>query len=112
MAAVDELKLYLGIDSEDTDRDELLELIVTGAESRILSLLNAGTEEVPEELQYIVTELSVIRFNRIGNEGMATFTQDGESITYSDDDLAAFMDAIDAWNAAQIPAQKGRVRFL
>ncbi|MCC8177362.1 MAG: phage head-tail connector protein [Bacteroidales bacterium] len=102
---LDDVKTLLGI--EDDDLDEKLNIMIKTAGARVLSLLEA--EEVPEELEYIVCELTVSRFNRLGNEGMSTFSQDGESMTYGND-LEPYMDAIDAWNA--VNGAKGVVRFL
>ena len=63
---------------------------------------------MPEELSYIVTEMAVARFNRIGNEGMSSYTQEGESITYGSD-ISPYLTAIQSWNEKH--GTKGRVRF-
>ena len=71
-----------------------------------------GTDAVPEELLYIVTEAAVIRFNRIGSEGMASHNVEGESVAFSGDEFAPFAEDIQAWQLAQAEPKKGRVRFL
>ena len=109
MAALNDVKLMLGI--EDTDMDNKLNLIIVNAEKQILAYLPADTAEVPEQLQYIVTELAIVRFNRIGNEGMASYSQEGESITYGDD-IAPYLPAIQAWLNTQEKNNRGVVRFL
>lgn len=114
MSAIDDLKVMLDFDGEDAARDKRLNLIIKNAEASLLTRL-PGQKEIPNELSYIVVELAIIRFNRIGNEGMKTFRQEGEDITYDlTDDLAPFMDAINAWlnNQEDPPGKAGKVQFL
>jgi hypothetical protein len=110
MAVLDEVKLMLDI--TDVDMDEKLGLIIANSQKKLLTYLPSGTIEVPDALSYIVTELSVTRFNRIGNEGMTAYSQEGESITFDSDDMAPYLSAINAYNAAQTDATSGVVRFL
>lgn len=64
---LEDLKSLLGL-PEDADEglDRRLNLILSGTKSRLKSLL--GGIEPPEELNYIILEVSVIRYNRIGSE--------------------------------------------
>lgn len=109
MAALEDTKLLLGITG--TDMDDKLNLIITNAGRQVLAYLPAETEEIPDPLQYIVTELAIVRFNRIGNEGMSSYSQEGESITYGDD-IAPYLSAIQAWLSTQEKNNRGVVRFL
>lgn len=109
MTTLDDVKLLLGI--TDSDMDGKLNLIIRNAEKQILAYLPEGIGFVPDPLQYIVTELAIVRFNRIGNEGMSSYSQEGESITYGDD-IAPYMAAIQAWISTQESNNRGVVRFL
>ena len=111
MAVLDDVKLLLDISEEDIDMDRKLVLIIKNAEQQVLSYLPSGFKEVPEALSYIVCELSVSRYNRIGNEGMSSYSQEGESITYGDD-LSPYLSAIEVWNKKQQDNTRGVVRFL
>ena len=42
--------------------------------------------EVPLELEYIVDEATIRRFNRIGSEGMKSESVEGHSVTFDDND--------------------------
>lgn len=68
-AMLDDLKRILGIAPEDTDLDDKLNWIISSVRSR-LKLLLGGTDP-PEEMNYIIVEVAVVRFNRIGSEGTA-----------------------------------------
>lgn len=106
---LEEIKKLLGIDG--TALDDKLHIILQSVQAR-LKILLGGVTEIPPSLQYIVTEVSVIRFNRIGSEGMSSHSVEGESISFSDNDFAGFMDEIEAWQDEQKGTKRGRVRFL
>jgi hypothetical protein len=93
------LKTYLGIPEDKTDFDGVLKLIIDNTELQLkvkLSLFD-DSAQVPYELSYIPLQVEVKRFNRLKNEGMTSFTQEGESITFNDNDFDEFQDDISAW---------------
>lgn len=107
MAVIDDVKALLGIE----DEDDKLNIIITLTESRLKTLL--GASEVPSTLEYIVTEVAIARFNRIGSEGLSGHTVEGEALTFRDNDFEAYADDIQAWRDAQESGQDiGRIRFL
>ena len=105
---LNELKLLLGI--EDGSQDDKLKLIISTATARLKVLL--GGIEPPESLEYIIREVSIIRFNKIGSEGMKSQSVEGESMTFDENDFAGFMDEIQAFLDAQKESTRGRVRFI
>lgn len=91
-----ELKTMLGL-ADDT-RDALLNLIIkTTVQALRFKLALASSEEFPSDLSYIALEVCVKRFNRLKNEGMASYSQEGESITFNSNDFDDFQADIDAW---------------
>lgn len=105
-----DLKILLGIPENDTSQDSKLNLILSGTRSRLKSLL--GGQEPPDTLNYIITDVAVIRFNRIGSEGLSSHSVEGESLSFSDDDFAGYREDIQAYLDSQKETKKGRVRFL
>jgi hypothetical protein len=105
---LESIKLLLGIAT--TDRDSLLKQIISSATARLTVLL--GGIEPPESLDYIIVDVSIRRFNRIGSEGMTSHTVEGESISFSDSDFAGFEGDIQAYLDTQKESARGRVRFL
>ena len=103
------LKTLLGI--PDDSRDALLTTIVSAVQARLLLLLG-GASEVPESLAYIVPEVAVIRYNRIGSEGMSSHSVEGETVAYADNDFAGSMREIEAYLDEHQTTRRGRVRFL
>lgn len=108
---LDELKIMLGIPVDDTSIDAKLRLILTSCAARLRMLLG-GVKEVPETLEYIVLEISVARYNRIGSEGLSGHTVEGETSSYTTNDFTPYMAEIQAYIDAQSTATRGKVRFL
>ena len=108
---LDDLKLLLGIAAADTSQDQRLNWIINSTRSRLRLLL--GDLEPPASMDYIITEVSVIRFNRIGSEGMSSQSVDGETMTFSDSDFDGYRDEIQAFlDKESSLARKGGFRFL
>lgn len=107
-----ELKLLLGIAQDDNSLDDKLSLIIRLSAARLRALLG-GADEIPLELCHIVTEVAVIRFNRIGSEGISSHGVEGESLSFMDDDFAGYAKEIQAYlDKIGLVAQKGGFAFL
>ena len=65
------------------DNDELIYEIAEITKEKILNYINQ--EELPKELEFILVEMAVSRFNKIGSEGFASESTDGKSVSYEDD---------------------------
>lgn len=104
------IKIMLGVDLADTGLDEKIKLLIELATARLTILL--GGIEPPEELEHIILEAAVIRFNRIGSEGLSSHTVEGESLSFVDNDFAMFKDEIDAFLLNNEESHIGKVRFL
>ena len=73
------MKVLLGI----TDNDELLLEILDITKSKILNYINEA--EFPFELEFVLIELAIQRYNKIGSEGVASESIDGRTTSYEDD---------------------------
>jgi len=56
--------------------------------------------------------VAVIRFNRLGSEGMSSHNVEGENMSYNDNDFDGFMNEIQAFLDSQKESKRGRVRFI
>ncbi|MCZ9642006.1 phage head-tail connector protein [Lactobacillus jensenii] len=91
-----DVKQLLMINS--SDKDNLLNVILSNTKRALTFKLGLGTgEEIPEQLSFIVVEVAIKRFNRLRNEGMASYSQEGESITFASNDFDDFKDDIAQW---------------
>lgn len=107
---LENLKLMLGIETDNTDRNALLKLIISTATSRLKLLL--GGIDPPESMDYIILEVCVKRYNRIGSEGLSSHSVEGESLSFSADDFSEYSAEIQSFLETQAQSEKGKVRFL
>ncbi|GGI64248.1 phage head-tail connector protein [Limosilactobacillus caviae] len=95
-ATLANLKTMLQLKSDK--QDNLLKLIIENTEQALRFKLGIkGDENLPNELGFIALEVCVRRYNRISNEGMASYSQEGQSITFNSSDFDDFMEDINAW---------------
>ena len=84
------IKTLLNIEGNE----ELITEIVNITEAKILNYIN--DIEMPIELEFVLIELSVQRFNRIGSEGISSESIDGKSVSY-DDDFVGYKHYLDGY---------------
>lgn len=93
--------------------DDRLEVIERRTKSRLAGML--GVETVPESFQDISYEVTLKRFNRVGQEGMQSYSQEGLSMVFPDSDFAEYRREIDEFKDKEkglLGPRKGKVRFL
>lgn len=99
-----------------TDKqDDLLSLIIKNTEQALRFKLGLDNEgDLPSELEFISLEVCVRRYNRISNEGMASYSQEGQSITFNSSDFDDFEADINAWREQNGKNVKslGKVQFF
>lgn len=81
--------------------DDRLEVIEKRTRERLLVIIGASIKEVPPELDYIVMDVVLKRFNRIGQEGMQSYSQEGLSMTFSESDFDEYADEIESWRKSK-----------
>jgi len=102
----------LGISDPSEELEAQLNYIIESTQQRLL--LRLGVDAVPAELQYIVVEVSIVRYNRIGSERLSSHNVQGESMTWnSEDDFKPYLAEINAWVAQQEDLKySGRLKFI
>ncbi|EZT61885.1 phage head-tail connector protein [Staphylococcus aureus] len=108
MATKENIKVLLGL--KDSKQDGLLDIIIKNTESRLLSKLPFNLKEVPENLSFIVEEVAVKRYNRIGSEGMTTESVEGRTNTFQANDFDEYQSTIDELYPKENGA-KGSIKF-
>lgn len=109
--SLETVKILTGVDNEQ------ITAIYNMYEKRLFNRLEQSLLEVieiPSELEYILAECTIARFNRIGSEGMESESMDGHTAHYVDKDLSDYEHAIQTYIDSQVivPPTKGVVRFL
>ncbi len=107
----EDLRILLGLPEElDEATEKMLLTILKAAKQRLKFKLDGL--EPPEELNYIIVDISIKRFNRIGSEGTTIHQVEGESRSFADDDFAEYEEDIKRYLDKQKDVQKGRMRFI
>ncbi|CAH0419275.1 phage head-tail connector protein [Periweissella ghanensis] len=105
------VKVLLSI--KDSNQDDLLNLLLEDNEARLLSYINQdGNTSVkfPTELAWLLREITVRRFNRIGDEGKKSSSESDVSATWSDDDVQDFAVYLNKYR--QRKGGRGTARFI
>lgn len=89
-------KVKIALQLKTNEYDDLLEIYLEDA-TDALKLLLSINEDLPQQLEHIVRAVAVKKFNRLKNEGMASYSQDGESITFNSNDFDDFKDEINQY---------------
>lgn len=69
------------LDIEDDLQDDVLNIFIENVTSHLKALLK---KEVPEQLNFIIEEIVIRRYNRIGSEGMKSESVEGHRIDFYD----------------------------
>ncbi|MEY8538945.1 phage head-tail connector protein [Lactococcus muris] len=109
MSLTDDIKQLLSGTPE-----ERLDIIVRRTRERLWVILGISQDYIPQELEYIVMEVALKRFNRIGQEGMQSYSQEGLSMTFAESDFEEYASEIEAWqksNEEESNKKIGRFRL-
>lgn len=108
---LERVKTLVGI--SDSLQDETMREIIDLRISHLKAELESDT--IPQPLEFIVVELAVRRFNRLGSEGMKGETVEGHTVNFYDleDEFKPYVRLIDRYRPkAQTPPGRGKVFFL
>ena len=78
---LENIKLLLNI--QDNSKDNLLNYLISNIKQKILSYTNQI--EILPQMEYIVEELVVLRYNKLGSEGLQSESFSGISQTFNQD---------------------------
>ena len=78
------IKVLLSL-TEDDSQDEILAILLGNAASTICVYL--GTEELPSNLEFVAEDMAVVKYRKLGAEGIKQEKIDVLSTTYITNDL-------------------------
>lgn len=97
LATDDDLKrasTMIDVELSDKDKERVM-LYIDNAKNMILTLLSV--KEFPNELNYIVDDVVLAKFNKFHNEGMNSISEEGLSITFEPDELKKYYPILQVW---------------
>lgn len=92
---INRLKIKLSLDRNDTDRDEILETMFQDSVSYVSMKLDVT--KIPEDAVWIAEDLTVLKFNKLGNEGLSSFKVNVIENSFVDDIYRAVDPLIDKY---------------
>lgn len=90
---MDNIKLLLGFTS--TDKDTLITLLISIAEDEVKAYCNI--DSIPTALTNTIAQIVVIKYNRIGAEGIASQNFSGASESFKDEYPAHIIAALNRY---------------
>lgn len=105
------VKAILGI--SDSLQDGVLNTIIDLVTKQLRQKLHGVPDGIPEELEYILIEVTVARFNRLGSEFVSSQTEEGHSLSWANQDyFSPFLNDIEVWNERQDPYDRSGAVIL
>lgn len=101
-------KLKIALQLKDSSQDELLSLYLADATDFLKLRLSIDGGELPFSMEAVVRAVAVKKFNRFKNEGMSSYSQEGESITFNSNDFADFEPEIEQYKKDHAGINRGR----
>ena len=103
---LDNIKLLLSLANDDS-QDEILEVLLNNAVNTIKVYL--GIDNVPRELEFVAEQMTVIKFRRLGAEGIETEKIDVLSTKYEKDDIKPFKEILTMYKANTLGGRRLRM---
>lgn len=115
LTRLERLRLLILGDKANEEIDDTLNLLILSSEARFNQLLAKYSQDseksiadAAKQFEWILDEIVIRRYNRIGSEGLSAETVDGHSVTFAEaDDFAEFEPIIADYFGKEI---KGRER--
>lgn len=105
MISIDRFKIKLDISSNDVSQDDLLNILLEDASKAICLYLNCST--VPIMLEWIVEDLAVKKYRKLGSEGLSSESIDVINSTFESDMLIEYYPLLNKYSK-----NNGKVRLL
>lgn len=104
---LERIKVLLGL--QDDLQNDLLSILIENVTKTLKAKLE---KDIPPELDYIIEEITIRRYNRIGSEGMRAETAEGHRIEFYDldDEFKPYEDVIE--RHAEGSSHRGKVMFF
>lgn len=107
------VKLRIGI--ADDQQDDLLNDLIEDAQARIMSYINqdgiTSLNTLPDDLAWIVKDIVVKMYNRIGDEGKNSSSEGSVSNAWGSIDLSDYSTSLDQYRKSSLRRRPG-VRFV
>lgn len=103
---LDNIKVLLSL-TEDNSQDEILAILLYNASKMICVYL--GIEELPTTLEFVAEDMAVMKYRKLGAEGVRQEKIDVLSTTYVTNDLNPFKDILNQYKDNSLGGKRLRM---
>lgn len=103
---LDNIKVLLSL-TEDNSQDEILAILLLNASRMICVYL--GIEELPTTLEFVAEDMAVMKYRKLGAEGVRQEKIDVLSTTYVTNDLNPFKDILNQYKDNSLGGKRLRM---
>lgn len=99
MIDIERIQTLLGVTLDDADKGRV-EVYITEAKQAIMVYIQQylpDDAEFPTELNYLVDHLVLAKYNKFHNEGLNSISEEGLSMSFSQNDLKDYLGDLQAW---------------
>lgn len=108
---VKRIETLLGLDLDEKDEARVA-IYIQQAKQAIMVYIRPYLEYnyFPTELNYLVDQLALAKYNKFHNEGTNSISEEGLSMTFDSNDLTNYLPDIQAWidSTGKDASQQGR----
>ena len=99
MNDIDRVQKLLGVTLDDADKGRVEVYIVDAKQAIMMYVSQCLPEDAdfPPELDYLVDQLTLAKYNKFHNEGMNSISEEGLSMTFNSNDLKDYLPDLQAW---------------
>lgn len=95
---IQRMQTLLGIELDDDDRDRVETYIVQAKQAIMIYIRKYLDDDTfPTELNYLVDQLTLAKYNKFHNEGMNSISEEGLSMSFNSNELKDYLSDIEAW---------------
>ena len=103
---LDNVKVLLSL-ADDNSQDEILEILFNNAINTIMLYL--GVKTMPQQLLFIAEQMTVVKYRRLGAEGIDTEKIDVLSTKYIEDDIKPFKELLNQYKTNNLGGKRLRM---
>ena len=95
---IQRMQALLGIELDDADKGRVEAYIVQAKQAIMVYIRKyLDDDNFPTELNYLVDQLTLAKYNKFHNEGMNSISEEGLSMTFNSNELKDYLPDIEAW---------------
>lgn len=95
---IQRMQALLGVELDNADKGRVETYIVQAKQAIMIYIRKYLDDDTfPTELNYLVDQLTLAKYNKFHNEGMNSISEEGLSMSFNSNELKDYLPDIEAW---------------